>query len=407
MKKYLAIFMSLVMVFTCSFTNSMSRAENIELPDIDFSDYSDFESLDDPELLQYLEDSIYASLEAEFVDSDVEIAIDDIRAAYVSKEYLEEVAFNTKANIFFGYDLAGLNEYFQGKKYVFTLNDENQTGFQEFLEIPDDAEERFLRNIAIGAGIILVCVTVTIVSAGIASGAAAAAGASALDSISALAAAGTAGSAAAKVSIVFAASAQTAETFALGGAAIAGTSSLIIRGAQTGWDLDAMTHDSLLNTSEGFKYGAITGAVTGGLKGAQYVHTIAGSPLSGQQAEQTALEAYGGRSQVSYWNGEEVVYGGRGTVRPDVICGNEALEVKCYDLTSRSSLVELRRVLQTEISQRIIHLPPEMTQRIVLNVEGRGYSETFVTKIVEWIETFMEPIYPDIPIDIMGEMLQI
>ena len=46
-----------------------------------------------------------------------------------------------------------------------------------------------------------------------------------------------------------------------------------------------------------------------------------------------------------------------------------------------------------------------MTQRIVLNVEGRGYTAESVQKIVTWIEEFMEPIYPNIPIDIMGAML--
>ena len=46
-----------------------------------------------------------------------------------------------------------------------------------------------------------------------------------------------------------------------------------------------------------------------------------------------------------------------------------------------------------------------MTQRIVLNVDGRGYSTQHVQSIVNWIKEFMQPIYPDIPVDVMGAML--
>ena len=71
-------------------------------------------------------------------------------------------------------------------------------------------------------------------------------------------------------------------------------------------------------------------------------------------------------------------YGEHGSVRPDIVVGNEAIEVKCYDLTHEANLYELRTTLIQEISQRQIHLPVGMKQRIVLNVEGRGYREVFV-----------------------------
>ena len=92
-------------------------------------------------------------------------------------------------------------------------------------------------------------------------------------------------------------------------------------------------------------------------------------------------------------------------MRPDVVVGNEAIEVKCYDLSHASNLYELRKTLTTEISQRVVNLPEGMTQRIVINVEGRGYTAEYVERVITWIGEFMEPIYPDIPIDVMGAMI--
>ena len=92
-------------------------------------------------------------------------------------------------------------------------------------------------------------------------------------------------------------------------------------------------------------------------------------------------------------------------MRPDIVVGNEDIEVKCYDLSHASNLYELRNTLRTELSQRVINLPDGMTQRIVINVEGRGYTVEYVERVITWIEEFMEPIYPDIPIDVMGAMI--
>lgn len=398
MKRVLSLIVSFILLFTFSIKTSVC-AEGF-VPEFLAEDHFDFEDLDDPEFLQYLEDSIYANLEAQYANSESVYQIDDVSAIYISKEYLEEIAYNTKANIFFGYNLAQINEVFQGERYVFTLSDTGETVVQEFLEIPDDTYNRIIKNVLIGAGVILICVTVTVLTAGAAAPAAAVGG----SSVAGLATASTV-STAAKVHMIFAASAKTATAFATKGAFFAGATTFVTRGIETGWDMDATIESTAVNSSEAFKWGAISGAVVGGSKEALSIHRIGRGALSPQEAEKAALVKYGGEEQVTYLNGERVPYGTPGGVRPDVVVGNEAIEVKCYDLTQKANLYELRMTLTTEISQRVNNLPAGMTQRIVLNVEGRGYTTESVNRIVDWIQEFMEPIYSDIPIDVMGATL--
>ena len=397
MRKYIAVFLSFILVFNLS-GKAMVHAEG-DIPDGLVDENVDFNSLDDPAFLQYIEDSVYASLESEYAGSETVYQIDDVSATFVSREYLEETAYNSRANVFFGYTLAQIDEVFQGKKYIFTMSDGGETVVQEFLEIPNDTYNRVIKNVLIGTGVILICVTVTVLTAGAAP--AVAAGGT---SVAALAATGTV-TTAAKVHMIFTASAHAAASFATKGALFAGATAMVTRGLETGWDMDAMTESALVSSSEAFKWGAISGAVLGGGSEALHIHKAGKKVVSPREAEKAVHDQYGGREQVTYLNGEEVPYGTPGGVRPDVVVGNEAIEVKCYDLSHAANLYELRKTLTTEISQRVINLPEGMTQRIVLNVDGRGYSTQHVQSIVNWIKEFMQPIYPDIPVDVMGAML--
>lgn len=399
LKKLIAVLLSAVILSNLGISRT-AKADEV-IPDELINDNYDFSSLDDPELLQYLEDAVYANLESEFADSEAVYQIEDVSATFVSKEYLEETAYNSKANIFFGYTLSQLNDYFQDKKYVFTLSDDGETVVQEFLEIPNDTYNRVIKNVLIGTGVILICVTVTVMTAGAAAPAAAAAGGS---SVASIAAAGTVATAT-KVHLIFAASAKTAASLAKAGAFFAGTTTLVTRGLETGWDTDAMAESALLSASEGYKWGAISGAIKGGAKEALRIRRAGKGKITAREAERAAQALYGGEEQVTYLNGERVPYGTPGGVRPDVVVGNEAIEVKCYDLSHTANLYELQKTLSTEISNRVLHLPKGMTQRIVLNVEGRGYTTEHVEAVVKWIQSFMQPIYPDIPIDVMGAMI--
>lgn len=230
MKKILAILM-IVSLFACSIPTCF--AEEVLLPAGSVPE-AGFSGMSDPNLLRYTEDTIYESL-VSALDSE-EYFVENVSAIYISQEYIDELAYNSQANIYFGYTLQELSEQFQGRKYVFTLGDDGTTIVTEF-EDYDDTYDRALKNVAIGTGVILVCVTVSVVSAGLGAPA---------------------------VSMIFAASAKTGTIMALSGGAMGGISAGIVTGMQTG-DMDSALKAAALAGSEGYKWGAISGAVSGGI----------------------------------------------------------------------------------------------------------------------------------------------
>lgn len=230
MKKILAILM-IVSLFACSIPTCF--AEEVLLPAGSVPE-AGFSGMSDPNLLRYTEDTIYESL-VSALDSE-EYFVENVSAIYISQEYIDELAYNSQSNIYFGYTLQELSEHFQGKKYVFTLGDDGTTIVTEF-EDYDDTYDRALKNVAIGTGVILVCVTVSVVSAGLGAPA---------------------------VSMIFAASAKTGTIMALSGGAMGGISAGIVTGMQTG-DMDSALKAAALAGSEGYKWGAISGAVSGGI----------------------------------------------------------------------------------------------------------------------------------------------
>ena len=230
MKKILAI-QIIVSLFACSIPTSF--AEEVLLPAGSVPE-AGFSGMNDPNLLRYTEDTIYESL-VTALDSE-EYFVENVSAIYISQEYIDELAYNSQANIYFGYTLQDLAEQFQGKKYVFTLGDDGTTIVTEF-EDYDDTYDRALKNVAIGTGVILVCVTVSVVTGGLGAPA---------------------------VSMIFAASAKTGTIMALSGGAMGGISAGIVTGMQTG-DMDEALKAAALAGSEGYKWGAISGAVSGGI----------------------------------------------------------------------------------------------------------------------------------------------
>lgn len=124
-----------------------------------------FTGMSDENLLPYIEDTVYSQLVTD-LNSD-EFFIEDVSAVYVSQEYLTELAYNSQKNVFFGYFLSGLDEYFQGTRYVFTVDDSGQTTVEPLQVVKDTTYEQLLKNVAVGTGVILVCVTVSAVTAGL------------------------------------------------------------------------------------------------------------------------------------------------------------------------------------------------------------------------------------------------
>ena len=208
-----------------------------------------FTSLSDPELLRYVEDTVYADLVNQLNSDDY--FVENVEAVYISKEYLDELAYNSQENIYFGYKLSELDEAFQGEKYIFRLSDTGETEVVPF-EKYDDTYDKVIRNVAIGTGVILLCVTITVVTDGVGAPAA---------------------------SMIFAASAKSATGFALSSAVITGASAGIVEG-YTSHDYDKALKTAALKGSEGFMWGAITGAVTGGISEAQTVSALKGADVT-------------------------------------------------------------------------------------------------------------------------------
>lgn len=232
MKRIITLCISIVMIFTCLIPVKAGPSDNNKKKEMTSDVFvPDYKSLDDPELLSYVENSVYqetiASLNSE------EYFVEDVSAVYISKEYMEEVAYNSQSNIYFGYTLDEIDEVFQDTKYVFTLGENGETVVKELEEIEDTTMETILKNVAIGTGVILVCVTVSAVTAGTPA-----------------------------VSMIFAMSATGAKTLAISSAALGGISAGTVRGIETG-DFGEAIEAAAIGASEGFKWGAISGAIVG------------------------------------------------------------------------------------------------------------------------------------------------
>ena len=223
-----------------------------ELPDIQ-TEGIQFSSLSDPELQRYIEDAVYTELVSDLDSEDY--FVESVDAIYVSSEYLEELAYNSRANIFFGYTLEELEGLFQGEKYVFTLGEDGHTVVRAFAGY-DDVFTQVVRDVAIGGGVILLCVTVSAVTGAVGMPA---------------------------VSMIFALSAKTGTIAALSSGAIGGVSAAVFTGIQTG-DAEQALEDGMVAAAEGFKWGAIVGALSGGIDEAAGLY----------RASVYSAEAYGG-----------------------------------------------------------------------------------------------------------------
>lgn len=348
----------------------------------------EFATMDDPDLLRYMEDSIYADLEAELGEDYVVENVTAVYVPFVSDEYKQELAYNSQENVYFGYTLSELDQQFQGARYIFTTDENGKTTVKEF-EAYDDAYDQAIKNVAVGTGVILICVTVSVVSGGVG---------------------------AAPVCAVFAAAAKTGTIAALSGGVISGAAAGAVKAYETGGDMEAVAREAALKGSEGFKWGAITGALAGGVSEASALRnaskaaeaakdgaTVAKSVPTPRESELAALQKFGGKEQVTFLNGKEVAYGTKGATRPDILreVGGklEAIEVKNYDLVNNAN--GLYSELEREVTARVANLPEGSLQRVVLDVTGRGYDDVLIETIKQGIWTKLESVYPNIPIEIM------
>ncbi len=297
---------------------------NEEIPtaeeeDADPSPYEyvvDFESLDDADLMRYVEDNIYAEL-VEKLDSD-EYFVENVSTAYVSQEYIDELTFNSQSNIYFGFTLAELDEMFQGTRYVFTLGEEGDTIVTAFEEY-DDTYEKVIKNVAMGSGVILVCVTVSVVTGGVGAPA---------------------------VSMIFAASARTGTIYALSSGALSAVAAGVVTGIQTK-DMEQAKEAALLAGSESFKWGAISGVISGG---ASEAIVLKGATMKGLTMNEAAVIQKASKYPVEeikqFHNIEEYEVFKTANLKPYMINGKTALVRADIDLKQLDELerTNLRRM---------------------------------------------------------------
>lgn len=212
--------------------SDLSQLSVFDLPVVE-TDGIEYSQLSDPELQRYLEDAVYTQLIEELDSS--EYVVEDVEATYISKEYVDELAYNSQANVYFGFTLEELESYYQGEKYVFTLGEDGHTITRAF-EGYDDTYAQVVKNVAMGGGVILLCVTISAVSGGVGAPAA---------------------------SMVFAMAAKSGTIVALSSGAISFISAAVLTGIETG-DVEQALDAGVLQASESFKWGAIGGALTGG-----------------------------------------------------------------------------------------------------------------------------------------------
>ena len=259
-----------------------------------------------PNTTKELETEIANQLAEELGTDDYTV---EVTAYYVSKEYLEDIAFRNRQTNWFGYYLADVDIEMEGKKWVFTTID-GETAVQVFEEY-DDTYDIALRNIAIGTGVIVVCVTVSVVTGGLGLPAA---------------------------SAIFAVSAKTAAIYGVSSGAISGVVSGVVTAVQTDGDMDAALKAAAKVGSSSFMWGTVTGAAIGGVSEAVAIHSATASGLSMNEAallqKQTGW-SYETISQIK--SAEEAALYQQAGLKEAIIGGRTVL-VRDLDLAYKSSL---------------------------------------------------------------------
>ena len=226
MKRVLALALCICLVLAgCK--GAPSDTESQVIKPVSYAYPEEYASMDDTELVDGLEESVYESLVSELGSDDY--LVEDVEVSYVSQEYLDELASNSKKNIFFGYSLEEVINHFGETPYVFT-NDGGSTVVREF-------ESYVATNVAMGAGVIVVCATVTAVAPAVGAPTA--------------------------VTAIFTFATKGAVIGSAIDASVSGTVAGVMKGMETG-DAKEAIKAAMLGASEGFKSGAIIGATTGG-----------------------------------------------------------------------------------------------------------------------------------------------
>lgn len=318
MRRIVSFLLAVVLCF--STVTIVPAAENIEESLVSDEDQteellagkqkiSDFTGIDDPEFLEYLKQEVYTKA-VRSIHSD-QYFVNEVKAIYISKEYLEESAYNMKTNTIFGYKLADLENHFQGQPYMFTVGEDGSTVVKKIETSVDATYKKILKNVAVGTGVIIVFVTVSSVS-GLIGGAPA-------------------------VHLIFTVGAKSAKAAALSGMLIGGVSAATLKGYQTG-DMSEAISSGVVSGSESFKWGAISGAVTGAGKEAVNLKKLCENGLTINEAAKIQKQSgYPPEVIKQFKSMKEYEVYKEAELYPMKVNGNEAL-IRNIDLNYKSDL---------------------------------------------------------------------
>ena len=203
-------------------------------------------SYDEAELIDYsyavsdvtslaAQDYIRLTVEDDLQEYYPEYTVDYVECIYISQEYIDEFYYNSLSNIYYGYDYNEIASYMQDTNWVFSVDENGQTVVIEDVG-SSNALADIVKKVAIGAGVILICVVVSCASGG---------------------------AGAAPIACFFAGAAKGAIVGAVSGAAVSGVIGGAISGIQTkSWD--GVFEGALTSAADGFMWGAISGALVGG-----------------------------------------------------------------------------------------------------------------------------------------------
>ena len=265
MRRLLTALLCACLVLSGCATTPSSETQIVEPVSYHYPD--EYASPADPEIAEGLEESVYASLREALNSED--FLIDEVEVAYVSQEYLDELQYNSQENVFFGYTLPEIRDYFEGVPYVFTV--ENGVTVVKPFEDYDDTWEQVAVNVATGTGVIAVCATVTVLAPAVGAPTA--------------------------VTAIFTFASGGAVSGAVVDAAISGVFTGITTGVQTG-DIEQAIKAAALSASEDYKCGAIIGAAAAGaaegvglLKASKYAKKAGEAGLTMSEAAKVQLES--------------------------------------------------------------------------------------------------------------------
>jgi len=200
-------------------------------------------SLNDDNLIYLLEYDLKTQLE-----ENEGIIIESVESIYVSQEYIDELEYNSKENIYYGYKLSELDEQFGDVEYAFTVEGDKTIVVPIINNNYDNTLNTVIKNTAVGSGVIILLVTASIVTGG----------------------AGTPVNIS-TAHLIFTCAAKSAAIGASTGTATGGVfggakelANQLSKGKEVNWS--ELGKAAAVEASKGLKWGAVIGAVTGGIQ---------------------------------------------------------------------------------------------------------------------------------------------